>query len=420
MVIVNKEDKMQRVVITGMGTISPIGNEVSTFWKNIKLGQSGIDQIKAFDSKESRVSVAAEVKDFNPRDTMGRKEYSRMDRYSQFGVAASVEALTNSEYDIEANAEKVGVIVGSGIGGLLALQNGIEKMLEKGAKRVSPMFVPMTIGNMGAANISMKVGARGTSLDIVTACASATNSIGEAFLKIRNGELEACFAGGAEATINEIGIAGFDVLTALSRNEDPKTASRPFDKERDGFVMGEGSGILFLESLESAKNRDAKILAELVGYGSNNDAYHMTAPRPDGSGAGEAIKEALKMAKIDAKDIDYINAHGTSTPTNDSAETASIKYALGEAAYNIPISSSKGYFGHLLGAAGGVEAVAVVKALEEGFIPPTLGLKNPDEVCDLDYVPAEGRKEKLTYALSNSLGFGGHNAILVFKAWDGD
>ncbi|MDN6168282.1 MAG: beta-ketoacyl-ACP synthase II [Lactococcus lactis] len=411
---------MQRVVITGMGTISPIGNEVSTFWKNIKLGQSGIDQIKAFDSKESRVSVAAEVKDFNPRDTMGRKEYSRMDRYSQFGVAASVEALTNSEYDIEANAEKVGVIVGSGIGGLLALQNGIEKMLEKGAKRVSPMFVPMTIGNMGAANISMKVGARGTSLDIVTACASATNSIGEAFLKIRNGELEACFAGGAEATINEIGIAGFDVLTALSRNEDPKTASRPFDKERDGFVMGEGSGILFLESLESAKNRDAKILAELVGYGSNNDAYHMTAPRPDGSGAGEAIKEALKMAKIDAKDIDYINAHGTSTPTNDSAETASIKYALGEAAYNIPISSSKGYFGHLLGAAGGVEAVAVVKALEEGFIPPTLGLKNPDEVCDLDYVPAEGRKEKLTYALSNSLGFGGHNAILVFKAWDGD
>lgn len=411
---------MRRVVITGMGTISPIGNDLSSFWKNMKSAYSGIDTIKSFDLKDSRVSVAAEVKDFNPKDTMDRKEYSRMDRYSQFGVAASVEAMMNSEYDITTNAERVGVIVGSGIGGLLALQTGIEKMLEKGSKRVSPMFVPMTIGNMGAANISMKLGARGTSLDIVTACASATNSIGEAFLKIRNGDLDACFAGGAEATINEIGIAGFDVLTALSRNENPKTASRPFDKDRDGFVMGEGSGILFLESLESAEKRDAKIYAELVGYASNNDAYHMTAPRPDGSGAGEAIKKALEMAQIEAKDLDYINAHGTSTPTNDSAETESIKYALGEEAYNIPISSSKGHFGHLLGAAGGVEAIAVVKALEEGFIPATLALKNPAEECDLDYVLNQGREEKLTYAMSNSLGFGGHNAILIFKAWDGE
>lgn len=411
---------MRRVVITGMGTISPIGNDLPTFWESMKMGHSGIDKIKAFDLSDSRVSVAAEVKDFNPKDTMDRKEYSRMDRYAQFGVAASVEALNRSNYDLEANPERVGVIVGSGIGGLLALQTGIEKMLEKGPKRVSPMFVPMTIGNMGAANISMKVGARGTSLDIVTACASATNSIGEAFLKIRSGALDACFAGGAEATINEIGIAGFDVLTALSRNSDPKTASRPFDKDRDGFVMGEGSGILFLESLESAKKRDAKIYAELIGYGSNNDAYHMTAPRPDGSGAGEAIKKALEMAQIEAKDIDYINAHGTSTPTNDSAETESIKYALGEEAYNTAISSSKGHFGHLLGAAGGVEAIALVKALEEGFIPPTLGSKNPDEKCDLDYVLNQGREKKLTYAMSNSLGFGGHNAILVFKAWDGE
>lgn len=411
---------MKRVVITGMGTISPIGNDVSTFWKNMQAEKSGIGPIEGFDASESSVSVAAEVKDFDPRDTMGRKEYSRMDRYSQFGVAASVEALQNSEYDVEANAENVGVIVGSGIGGLLALQEGIERMLDKGPKRVSPMFVPMTIGNMGAANISIKVGSQGTSLDIVTACASATNSIGEAFLKIRNGELDACFAGGAEATINEIGIAGFDVLTALSRSEDPKTASRPFDKDRDGFVMGEGSGILFLESLESAEERDAKILAELVGYASNSDAYHMTAPRPDGSGAGEAIKAALKMANIDAKEIDYVNAHGTSTPTNDSAETQSIKYALGEHAYNIPISSSKGFFGHLLGAAGGVEAVAVVKALQENFVPATLGLENTEDECDLDYVPQEGRKAKINYALSNSLGFGGHNAILVFKAWDGD
>ncbi len=411
---------MQRVVVTGMGTISPIGNDVTKFWENMKQGKTGIGIIEAFDPSESNVSVAAEVKDFDPKDTMGRKEYSRMDRYSQFGVAASVEALEDSGYDVESNAENVGVIVGSGIGGLIALQDGIEKMLDKGPKRVSPMFVPMTIGNMGAANISMKLGSRGTSLDVVTACASATNSIGEAFLKIQNGDLDACFAGGAEATINEIGIAGFDVLTALSRNEDPETASRPFDKERDGFVMGEGAGILFLESLESAQKRGADILAEIVGYASNSDAYHMTAPRPDGSGAGEAIKKAIKMAGIQVEDIDYINAHGTSTPTNDSAETASIKYALGEHAYNIPVSSSKGFFGHLLGAAGGVEAIAVIKALEEGFVPATLGLENTDEACDLDYVPQEGRKQKITYALSNSLGFGGHNAILVFKAWAGE
>lgn len=411
---------MQRVVITGAGTVSPIGNDVSTFWDNMKAGKSGIGPIESFDPSETNVSVAAEVKDFNPKDTMGRKEYSRMDRFSQFGVAASVEALNNSGYDMEANAERVGVIVGSGIGGLLAIQDGIDKMRDKGPKRVTPLFVPMTIGNMGAGNISMKVGARGTSLDIVTACASATNSIGEAFLKIRSGELDACFAGGTEATINEIGIAGFDVLTALSTSDDPKTASRPFDKDRDGFVMGEGAGILFLESLESAEARGAEILGEVVGYGSTSDAYHMTAPRPDGSGAGEAMKKALAMADIQPEDIDYINAHGTSTPTNDSAETESIKYALGDHAYKVPVSSSKGFFGHLLGAAGGVEAVAVMKALQDGFVPATLGLETPDEACDLDYVQGEGRSEAITYAMSNSLGFGGHNAILVFKRWNGE
>lgn len=411
---------MQRVVITGVGTVSPIGNDVATFWENMKAGQSGIGKIESFDSSETNVSVAAEVKDFNPKDTMGRKEYSRMDRYSQFGVAASVEALAASGYDMEANADRVGVLVGSGIGGLLEIQNGIEKMIDKGPKRVNPLFVPLTIGNMGAANISMKVGARGISLDIVTACASATNAIGEAFLKIRNGELDACFAGGTEATINEIGIAGFDVLTALSRNEDPKTASRPFDKDRDGFVMGEGAGILFLESLESATTRGANILGEVVGYGSNSDAYHMTAPRPDGSGAGEAILSAVEMAGIQVEDVDYINAHGTSTPTNDSAETQSIKYALGEHAYNVPISSSKGHFGHLLGAAGGVEAVAIIQALQDGFVPGTLGLVETDEACDLDYVPGVGREQEINYALSNSLGFGGHNAVLAFKRWTGE
>jgi 3-oxoacyl-[acyl-carrier-protein] synthase II len=411
---------MQRVVITGLGTISPIGNDVTTFWENMKDGKSGIDKIESFDASETNVSVAAEVKDFDPKQTMGRKEYSRMDRFSQFGVAASVEALEQSGYDMEANADRVGVLVGSGIGGLLALQDGIEKMIKKGPKRVAPLFVPLTIGNMGAANISMKVGAQGVSLDIVTACASATNAIGEAFVKISNGELDACFAGGAEATINEIGIAGFDVLTALSQNDDPKTASRPFDKDRDGFVMGEGAGILFLESLESAKARGANILAEVVGYGANSDAYHMTAPRPDGSGAGKAIQMALEMADLQPEDVDYINAHGTSTPTNDSAETESIKYALGEHAYNVPISSLKGHFGHLLGAAGGVESVAIVKALQEGFIPATVGLETTDEACDLDYVPGEGRKQEINIALSNSLGFGGHNAVLAFKRWTGE
>lgn len=411
---------MQRVVITGVGTVSPIGTNVPTFWENMKAGNSGIGPIEAFDTTDFSVSVAAEARDFDPKETMKRKEYSRMDRFSQFGVAASVEAMNNSAYDVKANADRVGVIVSSGIGGLLAIQDGIEKMLDKGPKRVAPLFVPMTIGNMGAGNISMKTGARGTSLDIVTACASATNSIGEAFLKIQSGMLDACFAGGAEATINEIGIAGFDVLTALSTNEDPKTASRPFDKERDGFVMGEGAGILFMESLESAQARGAEILAELVGYGSNSDAYHMTAPRPDGSGAGKAIEMAVEMAGIDVTDIDYINAHGTSTPTNDSAETESIKYALGDHAYSIPISSSKGFFGHLLGAAGGVEAIAVIKALQDGFVPATLGLENPDEACDLDYVPGEGREQEINYALSNSLGFGGHNAVLLFKRWAGE
>jgi 3-oxoacyl-[acyl-carrier-protein] synthase II len=411
---------MQRVVITGTGTVSPIGNNVVTFWENMKAGKSGIDKITSFDASETNVSVAAEVKKFDPKETMGRKEYSRMDRYSQLGVAASVEALEESAYDIEANADRVGVLVSSGIGGLLEIQNGIDKMRDKGPQRVNPLFVPLTIGNMGAANISMKVGARGISLDIVTACASATNAIGEAYLKIKQGELDACFAGGAEATINEIGIAGFDVLTALSRNDDPQTASRPFDKDRDGFVMGEGAGVLFLESLESAEARGANILAEVVGYGANSDAYHMTAPRPDGSGAGEAIKKAIDMADIQVEDIDYINAHGTSTPTNDSSETESIKYALGEHAYNVPISSSKGHFGHLLGAAGGVEAVATTKALQEGFIPPTLGLETSDEACDLDYVPGQTREQTINFALSTSLGFGGHNAVLAFKRWAGE
>lgn len=411
---------MRRVVITGLGTVSPIGNNVEAFWNSVLNNESGIAPISGFDASETGVTVAAEVKDFDAKTVLGRKESQRMDKFSQFGVAASREAVEMSGYDISSNPFKVGVMVSSGIGGLHAIQNGILKMNDKGPKRVPPLFVPLTIGNMAAGNISMEFGARGISLDIVTACASATNAIGEAFLKIQTGQLDACIAGGAESTINEIGIAGFAALTALSTNTDSKTASRPFDKDRDGFVMGEGAGIVFLESLESAQARNATIYGEVVGYGSNSDAYHMTAPLPDGSGAGEAMLTAIKMAGIDVTEVDYINAHGTSTPTNDSGETTAIKYALGEHAYNVPISSSKGHFGHLLGAAGGVESVMAVKALQEGFIPPTLGLENPDEDCDLDYVPGEGRKQEIRYALSNSLGFGGHNAVLCFKRWDGE
>ncbi|WP_314237769.1 beta-ketoacyl-ACP synthase II [Abiotrophia defectiva] len=410
---------MQRVVVTGLGTVSPIGNNVAAFWDSMRHDKGGIAPITKFDHSGSSVSVAGEVKDFDPSPVLDRRETQRMDFFSQYAVVASVEAVEDSGYQIEDNAHRVGVLVSSGIGGLIEIEKGIRKMIEKGAKRIPPLFVPLTIGNMASGNISMKLGIKGPSLDIVTACASATNSIGEAFLKIKTGLLDACLAGGAEATICEIGIGGFAALTALSTNQDPATASRPFDKDRDGFVMGEGAGVLFLESLESAQARGAHIYAELVGYGANSDAYHMTAPTPDGSGAGECIKQALAMAGLSAEDVDYINAHGTSTPTNDKGETQAIKYALGDAAYKVAVSSSKGHFGHLLGGAGGVEAIVCVKALEEGFVPATLGLENPEEGCDLDYVPGHGRQQDIQVALSNSLGFGGHNAVLAFKRWDG-
>ena len=410
---------MQRVVVTGLGTVSPIGNNVAAFWDSMRHDKGGIAPITKFDHSGSSVSVAAEVKDFDPSPVLDRRETQRMDFFSQYAVVASVEAVKDSGYQIEDNAHRVGVLVSSGIGGLIEIEKGIRKMIEKGAKRIPPLFVPLTIGNMASGNISMKLGIKGPSLDIVTACASATNSIGEAFLKIKSGLLDACLAGGAEATICEIGIGGFAALTALSTNQDPATASRPFEKDRDCFVMGEGAGVLFLESLESAQARGAHIYAELVGYGANSDAYHMTAPTPDGSGAGECIKQALAMAGLSAEDVDYINAHGTSTPTNDKGETQAIKYALGDAAYKLAVSSSKGHFGHLLGGAGGVEAIVCVKALEEGFVPATLGLENPEEGCDLDYVPGHGRQQDIQVALSNSLGFGGHNAVLAFKRWDG-
>ncbi|MDE1547866.1 beta-ketoacyl-ACP synthase II [Jeotgalibaca caeni] len=410
---------MNRVVITGMGAVTPLGNNVTDFWNGIKNGQHGFAPITKFDASETGITVAAEVKDFDPSQFMDRKEYKRMDLYSQYAVAASVQAVADSGLEVDKiDATRFGVMIGSGIGGLNEMESGIIKMHNKGPKRVPPLFVPMTIGNMAAGNTSIKVGAKGISLDIVTACASATNSIGEAYRNIKHGYSDVILAGGAEGTICEIGIAGFAALTALSESEDPDRASIPFDKERNGFVMGEGAGVLMLESLEHAKARGANTLAEVVGYGSNSDAYHMTAPTEDGSGAGKAMQMALADAGITPDQVDYINAHGTSTPANDSSETKAIKYALGEAAEKVAISSTKSMTGHLLGAAGGIESVACVKAIQEGFLPPTLGLRVPDEQCDLDYVANTGRPKEITYALNNSLGFGGHNAVLCFKKWE--
>lgn len=410
---------MHRVVISGLGAVAPLGHDSQSFWQQIKDGQSGIADISPLATDELKVSVGAEVKDFDAKEVLGNKASKRMDRFSQFGVAASLEAVKHSGYDIDANASRVGVLVGSGIGGMDHIYKNVTKANAKGFNRINPLFIPMIIGNMAGANIAIATGAKGVNLDIVTACASATNAIGEAFLKIRTGLLDAALAGGTEAALTKFGLATFEVLTALSINPDPATASRPFDKDRDGFVMGEGAGVVFLERLESALERQAPIIAEVVGYGTNNDAYHMTQPKEDGSGAGQAMVLAMDQAGIAPQAIDYINAHGTSTPANDTAETTAVKYAFGDHAYEIAMSSTKGATGHLLGAAGGIEAIITAKALEEGFIPPTLGLSQADEGCDLDYVPGQGRQADLTYAMSNSLGFGGHNASLIFKKWKG-
>lgn len=411
---------MSRVVITGMGAITPLGNSTDTFWEGLKTGRNGIKAITKFDASETGITVAGELKDFDPKDYMERKVAKRMDEFSQYGVAAAVQALEMSGIDTEkTDMDRFGVIVGSGIGGLNAMEQQIIKMHTKGPKRVAPLFVPMAIGNMVAGNISIAIGARGINTSIVTACASGNNSIGEAFRNIKHGYSDIIVAGGAEGTIDEIGISGFAALNALSTSTDPDRASIPFDKERHGFVMGEGAGVLMLESLDHALERGATIYAEIVGYGATGDGYHMTAPSPDGSGAGRAMKLAMEEAGITPTDVGYINAHGTSTSANDSAETQAIKYAFGEVAKEVAISSTKSMTGHLLGAAGGIEAVACVKALQEGFLPPTIGLQVADEECDLDYVPNVGRAKDIRYALNNSLGFGGHNAVTLFKKWEG-
>jgi 3-oxoacyl-[acyl-carrier-protein] synthase II len=409
-----------RVVITGMGAVTPIGNDVNSFWNNIKEGTCGIDVIKSFDISDFKCKLGAEVKNFDPSVAIDKREARKMDKYCQYAMVAADEAVKDSGLDLESiNRENLAVVVGSGIGGLGTIEAEHKKLMEKGPGRVSPFLIPMIISNIAAGNIAIKYGSKGMCTSVVTACATGTNAIGDAFHMIQDGRADIIIAGGAEGSITPLAVAGFASLTALSTSEDPLRASIPFDKERNGFIMGEGAGIVILESLEHAEKRNAKIYAEMKGYGATCDAYHITSPSPDGEGAARAMVMALKDGDVKAEEVSYINAHGTSTPYNDKFETIAIKSAFGENAYKIPISSTKSMTGHLLGAAGAIEAIVCVKALEEGFVPATIGYKVPDEECDLDYVPNNGRKEELQYAMSNSLGFGGHNATILLKKWDG-
>ncbi len=409
----------RRVVITGLGAITPIGNNVQEFWEGLKNSKCGIDEITLFDTTNYKVKLAAEVKQYNPEDYFDRKQAKRLERFTQFSVIASREAIKDSGITKEnTDMERVGVIVGSGIGGLRTIELENEKLQTKGPDRVSPMYIPMAISNMAAGNIAIEIGAKGESEAIVTACASATHAIGQSYRMIKHGYEDVIVAGGSESAITPSGIAGFTNMKALSVSADKNRASIPFDKERNGFVMGEGAGILVLEELEHAKKRGAKIYAEVIGYGATSDSYHITSPAPNGEGGAKAMIKAIQDANIKQEQIDYINVHGTSTPLNDSCETAAIKTALGEAAKTVKISSTKGNTGHLLGAAGGIEAIACVKAMEDSFIPPTINYKVPDEECDLNIVPNEGIKQKVNITMSNSLGFGGHNSTIILKKYE--
>ncbi len=409
----------RRVVITGLGAITPIGKNVNETWKGIENKECGIDNISLFDNSNFKTKLDAEVKNYDPLDYFEPKQAKRFDRSSQFAVIAAREAVKESGITKEnTDYDRVGVFVSSGIGGLKTMQEQCETNYEKGNNRVSPMFIPMTIANMPAGNIAIEFGFKGESISIVTACASSTHAIGEAYKTIKQGYEDVVISGGTEASICSVGIAGFENMKALSTVEDKNRASIPFDKERSGFVMGEGAGILVLEELEHARKRGAHIYAELIGFGSTTDAYHITSPCPDGEGGAKAMIRAIKDANIEPKDIDYINAHGTSTHLNDLTETMAIKTALGEASNTVMVSSTKGNIGHLLGAAGAVEAVICVKAMENELVPPTINYKEKDEECDLDIVPNELRKAKLNITMSNSLGFGGHNASIIMKKWE--
>lgn len=409
----------QRVVVTGMGVMTSLGTDLDQFWGSLMEGKSGVSHIEAFDVSEYPTQIAAEIKNFNPEDYFDKKEGRRMDRFVQFAVAASQKAVKDAALQIGDNvdAERVGIMIGSGIGGLGTWEDQHNILLEKGPKRVSPFFIPMMIANMASGQVSIATGAKGPNSTAVTACATGTHSIGDSYKLIQRGEADVMICGGAEATIRPTGMAGFCSMRAMStRNDEPAKASRPFDIDRDGFIMGEGAGVLVLESLEHAQARGARIYAEIAGYGMSGDAYHMTEPDPDG--AARCMQRALKDGDLEPASIDYINAHGTSTPVGDKSETLAIKKAFGDHAYKLAVSSTKSMTGHLLGAAGGVEAVILGLTLRNGIIPPTINLDNPDPECDLDYVPHKPRKADVKAALSNSFGFGGHNATIVMKKYE--
>lgn len=409
----------RRVVITGVGSVTPLGNDAHTTWENIIAGKSGVGPLTRLNADDFPVKVAAEVKDFDIEQYVDRKEARKMDRFTHYAVAAAAMAVEDAKLEInETNAERVGVWIGSGIGGLETLEIQHETFQKRGYKRVSPFFVPMMIPDMATGQVSILLGAKGINSCTVTACATGTNSIGDAFKAIQRGDADVMISGGAEAPITKMSVAGFCANTALSLNPDPKTASRPFDINRDGFIIGEGAGIVVLEDLEHALNRGATIYAEIAGYGATGDAYHITAPAPGGEGGARAMKMAIADAGLNPEDIQYINAHGTSTPYNDKYETMAIKEVFGEHAHQLKISSTKSMTGHLLGAAGGIEAIFTVQALKNGIIPPTINIENPDPECDLDYVPHEARHEDIKVAISNSLGFGGHNATILFKKYE--
>lgn len=409
----------RRVVITGMGAITPVGNTVDEFWNNIKKGEVGIGPMTQIDPTDYKAKLAAEVKDFEPKDYMDPKSARRMERFAQFAVAAAKQAMEDSGLDMEKEDPfMLGTSVGCGIGSLQCMQREYKKLLDKGPNRVAPLMIPSLISNMAAGNIAIQLGLKGKNINIVTACATGNHNIGEGFRSVQYGEADVMIAGGAEAAITELGVSGFTNMTALSLATDPKKASIPFDVNRSGFVMGEGAGIIVLEELEHAKKRGAKIYAEVIGYGATNDAFHITSPAEDGSGAAKAMEFAMKDAGVKPEDIDYINAHGTSTHMNDLFETRAVKLAMGDAAYKCKISSTKSMVGHLLGAAGGVETIACVKSIMDHYVHVNAGLTEQDPECDLDCVKGEGIEMDVNIALSNSLGFGGHNATLIFKAYN--
>lgn len=409
----------KRVVVTGIGAVTPIGIGKEAYWNALKAGVVGVDLIEGFDTSDYPTKIAAEIKDFDPDQYMAKKEAKRMDRYTQFAVAASQLAIDDAKLDLESiDADRFGVVIGSGIGGIRTLEEEHKKLIEKGPGRTSPFLIPMMISNMATGQVSMSFNAKGPNYSVVTACASGTNAIGEAYKLIQRGDADIMLTGGAESSITPLGMAGFCSMKAMStRNDDPKTASRPFDVDRDGFIMGEGSGVIVLESLEHAVERGATIYAEVVGFGSSADAYHITSPAPGGEGAARSMNMAIRDAGITAEQIQYVNAHGTSTPYNDKFETLAIKSVFGEHANNIMVSSTKSMTGHLLGASGAVEAIACLLAIHEGYVHGTMGIQNLDPELGLNYLPNAGKEAVVEYALSNSLGFGGHNATLLLAKY---